>query len=156
MKNQHVYTVEILGTGAAFEAAHATLDTLPYLPLPGASYLVAGEAARDALRAHHGAEGVAVAASLTTPGEADEVQAPASVIAAFIGHVGRAMDLAFRWDDEAHLWCLSSNLDGNYHESDDCPADSEEAAARAALEYVLLDQENDVIAAELPREAVGA
>ena len=139
-KQDTIYEVEILGTGAEFEAVHAELDRFPHLPLPGASYLVSGEEARDALLAHHGRGDAAISVSRATSNTAD-VLAPASVIAAFISHVGRHMDLAFHWDEEAHLWCLSSTWQGNYAESDDAEADSEEEAAQAALTYLLIDQD---------------
>ena len=144
-KQDTIYEVEILGTGPAFDAVHATLDRFPALPLPGASYLVSGEEARDALLSHHGRGGVAVTATRATATPAD-VLAPASVIAAFLAHVGRHMDLAFHWDEEARLWCLSSTWRGNYSESDDAPAESEEDAVRDALHGLLIDQEMEVYA----------
>jgi len=144
-KQDTIYEVEILGTGPAFAAAHAALDAFPHLPLPGASYLIAGEEARDALLTHHGQGDVAIRVSRASS-STDDVLAPASVIAAFISHAGRHMDQAFHWDAEARLWCLSSTWDGNYSESDDQEADSEEDAAQAALRLVLIDQDMEVCA----------
>lgn len=140
IRNQTIYTVEILGEGDAFVAAHATLDAHPHLPLPCSFYLIAGEEACAALLAHHVDGDVSVSVSRAAESEADGVLAPANVIAAFISHVGRDMDLAFHWDEESHLWCTSSHLDGNYSESDDQEADSEEDAVRSALATEIRDQ----------------
>ena len=136
-----IYTMEILGTGDEFAATHTTLDQYPHLPLAGASYLIAGDEARAELLTHHGRGDVAVTVVPAAPADADDVLAPAGVVAAFISHAGSAINLQFRWDEEAHLWCLSSEQDGNYHESDDRSAQDEDDAVRQALADLLIDQQ---------------